>query len=69
MNKNKNKFSPSEGSKTNISEINFGYEFSKNKFFDRLTTQIGYYQSIRKSADLNTKNKSLAILIRYYKNF
>ncbi|NBX53341.1 MAG: hypothetical protein EBT63_06820, partial [Proteobacteria bacterium] len=67
--RNKNKNISLNSSRRNISEINIGYEFTKNKYFDRLTTQFGYYQRIEKNADRGHKNKALSILIRYYKNF
>ena len=67
-NKNKNRFA--SGNSINISEINIGYEFDKNRFFDKLTTQIGYYQTLNKNIDnVGNKNKSFALLVRYYKNF
>lgn len=51
------------------SEINFGYEFDKTKYYDKITAQIGYHQLIEKSSTQNQTNKSLAILLRYFKNF
>lgn len=66
---NKNHLTSELRSKSTISEVNLGYEFSKNKYFDKLTTQIGYYQNIRKIDLANQKNKSIAILVRYFKNF
>ena len=65
--KNKNRSNPSTA--INVSEINFGYEFDKNRFFDKLTTQIGFYQTQNKSTNSTIKDNSLAFLIRYYKNF
>jgi len=53
----------------NITEINFGYEFNKNKFFDKLTTQIGYYQTLSRLTTMHNKEKSYALLVRYFKNF
>jgi len=53
----------------NASEINFGYEFDKTKYYDKITAQIGYHQLVEKSANLNQTNKSLAFLLRYIKNF
>ena len=67
---NKNKHRSSFGSSTNISEINIGYEFNKNKFFDKLTTQIGFYQILNKNIENSAnKNQAYALLVRYYKNF
>lgn len=67
-NKNKNRSGSSNA--INVSEINIGYEFDKNRFFDKLTTQIGYYQTLNKNIDnIGNKNKSFALLVRYYKNF
>ena len=66
---NKNRNNMSSHSRSTISEINVGYDFSKNKYFDKLTTQIGYYQNIEKSDLLNRKNKAIAFLVRYSKNF
>ncbi len=67
-NKNKNRLG--SGSSRNITEINIGYEFNKNQFFDKLTAQIGFYQTLNKNIE-NTanRNKSFALLVRYYKNF
>jgi hypothetical protein len=56
-------------SKSTITEINLGYEFSKNKYYDKLTTQIGYYHNIERSNLIDQKNKSIALLVRYFKNF
>jgi len=56
-------------SKSTITEINLGYEFSKNKYFDKLTTQIGYYHNIEKNNLIDQRNKSIALLVRYFKNF
>lgn|GEM_PF-852644 len=67
--RNKNKNISLNSSRRNISEINIGYEFTKNKYFDKLTTQLGYHHRTEKNADQNTNNKALSILIRYYKNF
>ena len=66
-NRNKNRLSAR--SSMNITEINLGYEFDKNKFFDKLTTQIGYYQALTRVASTHNKQKSFALLVRYYKNF
>jgi hypothetical protein len=66
---NKNRNNLLNHSRSNISEINIGYDFSKNKYFDKLTTQIGYHQNIEKGDLLNRKNKAIAFLIRYSKNF
>ena len=66
-NRNKNRISPRQS--TNITEINFGYEFDKNKFFDKLTTQIGYYQTLTRETTTTNKEKSYALLVRYFKNF
>lgn len=66
-NKNKNRLSFNES--LNISEINIGYEFDKNAIFDKLTTQIGFYQTLTKTIDRTNKDRAFALLIRYYKNF
>ena len=66
-NKNKNRLS--SGESLNVSEINLGYEFNKNAIFDKLTTQIGYYQTLTKTMNKTNKDKAFALLIRYYKNF
>ena len=66
---NRNKNLASSRQSTNITEINLGYEFNKNKFFDKLTTQIGYYQTISRLTTMSSKEKSFALLVRYYKNF
>ena len=66
-NRNKNRLSAR--SSMNVTEINFGYEFDKNKFFDKLTTQVGYYQALTRVASTHNKQKSFALLVRYYKNF
>lgn len=53
----------------NLSEISFGYEFGKTKFFDRLTINTGY--KIMQTNDYTNNNyqNSLGILLRYYKYF
>ena len=51
------------------SEINLGYEFDKTKYYDKITAQIGYHQLIEKSPTQNQTNKSMAVLLRYFKNF
>ena len=67
---NKNKNRSGSGNAINVSEINIGYEFDKNRFFDKLTTQIGYYQTLNKNiVNVGNKNKSIGLLVRYYKNF
>ena len=66
-NKNKNRFN--SGQSLNVSEINLGYEFNKNAIFDKLTTQIGYHQTLTKTMNKTNKDKAFALLIRYYKNF
>jgi|APGre2960657468_1045069.scaffolds.fasta_scaffold05514_4 hypothetical protein len=66
---NRNKNLASSRQSTNITEINLGYEFNKNKFFDKLTTQIGYYQTLSRLTTMSNKEKSFALLVRYYKNF
>lgn len=66
---NRNKNLASSKQSTNITEINLGYEFNKNKFFDKLTTQIGYYQTLSRLTTMSNKEKSFALLVRYYKNF
>ena len=66
-NKNKNRLGAGES--LNISEFNLGYEFNKNAVFDKLTTQIGYYQTLTKTMNTTNKDKAFALLIRYYKNF
>lgn len=66
-NKNKNRLS--SGESLNVSEINLGYEFNKNAIFDKLTTQIGYYQTLTKTLNKTNKDKAFGLLIRYYKNF
>ncbi len=66
---NRNKNLASSRQSTNITEINLGYEFNKNKFFDKLTTQIGYYQTLSRLTTMSSKEKSFALLVRYYKNF
>jgi len=66
---NKNNLISNIKSKSTITEINLGYEFSKNKYFDKLTTQIGYYHNIEKNNLIDQKNKSIALLVRYFKNF
>lgn len=53
----------------NSNEINFGYEFDKTKFYDKITAQIVYHQLTIKSPNQNQTNKSWAILLRYIKNF
>ena len=53
-----------------LNEINLGYDFNANKYFDKLTTQIGY-QHLR-TANIGFKNQdinSLGILVRYYRYF
>jgi hypothetical protein len=66
-NRTKNRVSSRQS--RNITEINFGYEFNKNKFFDKLTTQIGYYQTLSRLTTMHNKEKSYALLVRYFKNF
>ena len=66
-NKNKNRLS--SGESLNVTEINLGYEFNKNAIFDKLTTQIGYYQTLTKTMNITNKDKAFGFLIRYYKNF
>ena len=66
---NKNKNTLSSGESLNVSEINLGYEFNKNAIFDKLTTQIGYYQTLTKTLNKTNKDKAFGLLIRYYKNF
>jgi len=66
---NRNKNLTSSRQSTNITEFNFGYTFDKNKFFDKLTTQIGYYQTLTRATTRSDKEKSFALLVRYYKNF
>lgn len=53
----------------NLSEASFGYEFSKNSFFDRLTIQAGY-KNLRTNykTSVDTRN-GVGLLLRYYKNF
>jgi hypothetical protein len=53
----------------NLSEISLGYQFDKNKFFDRLTLQTGYKnQRANYKTSINTQNV-FGILLRYYKSF
>jgi hypothetical protein len=66
-NNNKNRLG--SGDSINVSEINLGYEFNKNAIFDKLTTQIGFYQTLNKTFNKTHKDKALALLIRYFKNF
>jgi len=67
--KNKIKNKLISRSYSNASEINLGYEFDKNKYYDKITAQIGYHQLIEKLPNQNQKNQSMAILLRYFKNF
>lgn len=67
--KNKIKNKLISRSYNNSSEINFGYEFDKTKFYDKITAQFGYHQLTEKLPNQTQTNKSLAILIRYFKNF
>ena len=57
---NSNEYTPLSGDLT---------ELIKNKFFDKLTTQIGYYQTLSRLTTMSSKEKSFALLVRYYKNF
>lgn len=53
----------------NLSEISFGYEFNKNRFFDKFLIQAGYKnQRTNYKTNIDTQN-ALGILVRYYKNF
>ncbi len=53
----------------NLSEISMGYEFKKNKIFDKLLLQIGYKnQRINYKTSLETYN-SVGLLVRYIKDF
>jgi len=54
----------------NTSEINIGYDFIANDFFDRLVLQVGYQHYLNHTT-LQTKQSfdSLGCLLRYYKNF
>ena len=54
----------------NNSEINIGYDFTANDFFDRLVLQVGYQHYLNHKT-LQTKQSfdSLGCLLRYYKNF
>lgn len=52
-----------------IKELSFGYEFKKNKFFDRFLIQTGY-KNMRNDFGSNTQeNHALGFLLRYYKSF
>jgi len=58
------------GFNENLSEISLGYDFNKNKYFDKLTFQIGY--KINRILYMNNvieKQNSQGLLLRYYKNF
>ena len=66
---NRNAQNSSRASSHKISEVNLGYKFAKNKFFDKLTAQIGYYQTIDDLIISKQKNRALALLVRYYKDF
>src|SRR3989338_261998 len=53
----------------NLSEISFGYEFDKTKFFDHLTLQTGYkHLRTDNKTSIETQNV-YGVLARYYKNF
>lgn len=52
-----------------LSEINIGYQFDKNKYYDKIDAIIGYYQTLNDNINSKSIDKSIAILIRYYKNF
>lgn len=53
----------------NLSEISFGYEFDKNRFFDKFLIQAGYKnQRTNYKTSIDVQNV-LGILVRYYKNF
>ena len=54
----------------NTSEINIGYDFTANNFFDKLVLQVGYQHYINQTTSQAKQNfNSLGCLLRYYKNF
>lgn len=57
------------GINQNLTEFSFGYDFDKNKFFDRLTLQLGYTNLCNNyKTSLETQNVWGA-MVRYYKDF
>lgn len=59
----------SSGYNHNIAEFSFGYQFDKTKIFDKLLLQIGNKMGRYKNSDAINEYNSLALLLRYYKNF
>jgi hypothetical protein len=53
----------------NLSEISLGYEFKKNRFFDRLTIQGGYKYFRNDQRTFVDSRNAVGFLMRYYKNF
>lgn len=57
------------GSDRRQNEISAGYDFDKNKIFDRLTVQVGYKNlRINNKSSVDSQN-SYGILIRYFLDF
>jgi hypothetical protein len=69
-NSNKNSKRHTKSVHENTSEINIGYDFIANDFFDRLVLQVGYQHYFNQTT-LQAKQSfdSLGCLLRYYKNF
>lgn len=57
------------GTSQNLSEISFGYDFNKTKFFDRLTIQTGVKHLYTNNQISPETQNSLGMLVRYYKYF
>jgi len=54
----------------NTSEINIGYDFTANNFFDRLVLQTGYQHYFNQTTSQAKQSfDSFGCLLRYYKNF
>jgi hypothetical protein len=65
----KNMHADQFGFDQNLAEISAGYEFKKNKFFDKFLVQIGYKnQRTNYKTSLDTQNVA-GLLARYYKYF
>ena len=69
-NSNKNSKRYTKSLHENTSEINIGYDFTANNFFDKLVLQVGYQHYINQTT-LQAKQSfnSFGCLLRYYKNF
>ncbi len=57
------------GISQNLTEISFGYDFDKTKFFDRLTLQTGLKRGYTNDEIIPQTQNSLGVLVRYYKFF